>query len=92
MADASNAAGKGQVFTDPGSPSGSSANFADGAAWPGAKPAVVKRAEDELMGSTAAVLARGNANDAHVESSQGKTSGQVKRAEAGKETKAKSNG
>lgn len=35
------------------------------------------------MGSTAAVLARGNANDAHVESSQGKTFGQVKRAEAG---------
>lgn len=42
--------------------------------------------EYELMGSTAAVLARGNANDAHVGSSQ------VKRAEAGKETKAKSNG
>lgn len=47
---------------------------------------------DELMGSTAAVLARGNANDAHVESSQGKTSGQVKRAEARKETRAKRNG
>lgn len=44
------------------------------------------------MGPTAAVLARGNANDAHVESSQGKTSGQVKRAEAGKATKAKRNG
>lgn len=44
------------------------------------------------MGSTAAVLARGHANDAHVESIQGKTSGQVKRAEAGKETRAKSHG
>lgn len=94
MADASNAAGKGHGIHGPRVPerSGSSATFADGAAWPGAKPAVVKRAEDELMGPTAAVLARGNANDAHVESSQGKTSGQVKRAEAGKETKAKRNG
>ena len=83
---------KGRYSRTPGPPSGSTGNNADGGAWPGEKPAVVKRTENKLMGFAAAVLARGNANDGHVQSSRGKTSAQHERAEAEKETRAKVRG
>ena len=54
------------------------------------KPAVVSRAEDELVGAMAAVLADDNSNDGDTEGSEGKKkSRQEKRAEAGKEAEAK---
>ena len=86
---ASNNAGKGQVPTECGGPSGSAGINADGDAWLGGKPAVVTRAEDKLMGFADAVLARGNSNDGQDEFSEGKMSEQEKQAEAVEETKAK---
>lgn len=54
------------------------------------KPAVVSRAEDELVGAMAAVLADDTSNDGDTEGSEGKKkSRQEKRAEAGKEAEAK---
>lgn len=58
-------------------------------AWPGGKPAVVKRAEDKIKVFTAIILDVGNLGGGQAEGSEKKTPRQEKRAEASKGAKAK---